>query len=91
MSVHDDQKTIHALHKKWSFLLRISSVNVTKSQGTADLLTFTAEIINGKFQFLCSDGDQNLQQKFDTEVIIARDNIENALKNLVSSIFKWSL
>ena len=31
-------------YKKWSFLLRISSVNVTKS----------AEIINGKLHFLCS-------------------------------------
>ena len=29
------------LHKKWSFPLRISSVNVTKSAETADLVTFT--------------------------------------------------
>ena len=35
-----------ALHKKWSFPLRISSVNVT----------FTEEILNWKFQFLCSVG-----------------------------------
>ena len=35
-----------ALHKKWSFPLRISSVNVT----------FTEETLNWKFQFLCSVG-----------------------------------
>ena len=38
------------LHKKWSFPLRISSVNVIKS----DLVTFTEEILNGKLRFLCS-------------------------------------
>ena len=36
------------------FPLKISSVNVTKSAGTADLVTFTEEILNGKLQFLCS-------------------------------------
>ena len=35
--------------KKWSFPLRISSVNVT-----SDLVTFTEEILNGKLHFLCS-------------------------------------
>ena len=39
-----------ALHKKWSFPLRISSVNETK---TADLVTFTEEILNGKLPFFC--------------------------------------
>ena len=43
-----------ALHKKWSFPLRISSVNVTKSAETADLVTFTEEMINGTLHFLCS-------------------------------------
>ena len=45
------------LHKKLSFPLRISSVNVTKSaypQETADLVTFTKEILYGKFHFLHS-------------------------------------
>ena len=37
-----------SLYKKWSFLLRISSV-------TADLVTVTEEILNGKLHFfLCS-------------------------------------
>ena len=37
--------------KKWSFPLRISSVNVTKS---AVLVSFTEETLNGKLHFLCS-------------------------------------
>ena len=52
-----------SLHKKWSFPLRIPSVNVTKSevswhsfmaQFTADLVTFTEEILDGKLHFLYS-------------------------------------
>ena len=39
-----------SLHKKCSFLLRISSVNVTKPQFPE--VTFTAEILNGKLHFL---------------------------------------
>ena len=42
------------LHKKWSFPFRISSVNVNNPQETADLVTFTEEILNGKLHFLCS-------------------------------------
>ena len=42
------------LHKKWSFQLRIFSINVSKSARTADLVTFTEEILIGKLQFLCS-------------------------------------
>ena len=38
----------HSLHKKWSFPLRISSVNVTKSTGHCGEL-------NGELHFLCSD------------------------------------
>ena len=41
----------NALHKKWGFPLRISSVNVTKS----DLAIFTEEILDGKLHSLCSD------------------------------------
>ena len=52
-----------SLHKKWSFPLRIPSVNVTKSavswhsflaQFAADLVTFTEAILNGKHHFLYS-------------------------------------
>ena len=42
------------VHKKGSFPLRISLINVTKSTKTADLVTFTEEILNGKLQFLRS-------------------------------------
>ena len=43
-----------SLLRKWSFPLRISSVNVTKSLEIADLVTFTEEILVGKLHFLCS-------------------------------------
>ena len=42
------------LHEKWSFPLRISSVNVTKSTVPCCLATFTEEILNGELHFLCS-------------------------------------
>ena len=45
----------YSLHKKWGFPLSISSLNVTKSAGNCDLVTFTEEILNGKLHFLCSD------------------------------------
>ena len=38
------------LHKKWSFRLKISSVNVTINP--ADSVTFTEEIFNGKLLFI---------------------------------------
>ena len=47
-------KWLFFLHKKWSFPLPISSVNVTKLQETANLVTFTEEIDNGKLRFLRS-------------------------------------
>ena len=42
--------------QKWRFPLRISSVNMTKSGGSADLVTFTEDILSGKLHyfFLCS-------------------------------------
>ena len=40
------------LHKKWSFPLRISSVNVTNQQFPADLVTFSEEMLNGKLHIL---------------------------------------
>ena len=46
-------KISKTLYKKYSFPLRISSVNVTKSAG--NLVTFTEEILNGKPRFLCSE------------------------------------
>ena len=44
------QMTI-SVHKKWSFPLRISSINVTKSIGNCG---FTEEILNEKLHFLSS-------------------------------------
>ena len=47
-------KLDHVTAQKISFLLGISSANVTKPQETADMVTFTEEILNGKLHFLCS-------------------------------------
>ena len=47
---------LKTLHKKWSFPLKISSVNVNVNP---DLVTFTEEIFNGKFNFLCSESCSN--------------------------------
>ena len=47
-------KSTLPLYKEWSFPLRISSVNVSKAQFPADLVTFIEEILNGKLHFLCS-------------------------------------
>ena len=47
--------SLETVLKRWSFLLRISSVNVTKQQETVDLVTFTEKIFNGKLHFLCSE------------------------------------
>ena len=44
----------HSLHKNWRFLLRISSLNERNPQESADLATFTEEILNGKLHFLWS-------------------------------------
>ena len=43
-----------SLHKKLSFPLSISSVNVTNRQKTADLVPFTEEILNGKLHHFCA-------------------------------------
>ena len=52
---------LFALHKKWSFPLRISSVNVPSTQFPADLVTFTEEMFNGKLHFLCSVSSNSLK------------------------------
>ena len=43
-----------SLHKLWSFQLKISSVNVTKSSGNCGSGYFTEEILNGKLHLLCN-------------------------------------
>ena len=44
------------LHKKQSFPLRISSVNLTKSAGNCGFDRINEEILNEKLQFLFSGG-----------------------------------
>ena len=48
------QTKVQPLHKKRSFPLTISSVNVTKSTVSCvtDLVTFTEEVLNRKLHFL---------------------------------------
>ena len=52
----NDQWMINALHKKWSFSLRISSVNVTKSTENCRFGHIYWKNPDGKLHFLCSDG-----------------------------------
>ena len=40
-----------SLHKKWSFPLTISSINVAKSAVSCGLVTFTEETLDGKLHF----------------------------------------
>ena len=40
--------------EKWSFQLKISSVNVTKSPGNCGFGHISEEMLNGKLHFLCS-------------------------------------
>ena len=48
------RRFVNTLHKKWSFLLRISSVNVTKCVVSSGFVLFTEKILNGTLHFLCS-------------------------------------
>ena len=41
-------------NKEWSFPLKISSVNVTKSSIICGFGPFAEEIVSGKLHFLCS-------------------------------------
>ena len=53
------KKTKHSLCKKWSFPLRIYSVNVTKSAGNCG-----NEILNGKLHFLRNDSKKTYFYSF---------------------------
>ena len=45
----------YALHEKWSFPLRISSANETKTAGNCGFGHVYWKVFNGKLYFLCSD------------------------------------
>ena len=53
-------------HKKWSFQLRISSVNVTK------------EILNGKLHFLCSVNIYDYRKMRTSPQVVSCNNCYNA-------------
>ena len=77
----DEQIT--TLHKKWSFPVEISSVNVTNPQETADLVTFTEEILNGKPHFLCSSNARNAAK---AAAVNAANDVANNAKNQIKGI-----
>ena len=66
MECTSSRVTLDSLHKKWSLLSRISSVNVTLE--TTDLVTFAEEILNRKFCFLCSDYEMPLSKVMQVRV-----------------------
>ena len=61
--------------QKMKFPLRISSVNVTKSQFLADLVTFTEEIHDGKLHYLCSDISVSCKYKTSEKPLLVSSNI----------------
>ena len=71
--------------KKWSFPLRISSVNVTKSAG----------ILNGKLIFLCSEGLRKTWKPFicidNWKLIFGRKLKLSCISNRVKSNFHLTL
>ena len=42
------------MHKKWSFPLRIFSLNVAKPEDSCGFVTLMEETLNGKLHFMCS-------------------------------------
>ena len=65
-----------SLNKKWSFPLRIFSVNVT-----ADLVTYTEEILIGKLHFLCSVCSESCNRIISTERKWLIERLGRLLKN----------
>ena len=76
------------LHKKWSFPLRISSVNMTKLHFPADLVTLTEEILNGKLHFLCSE--QSGQSILPTRVKATKSRF-NEIQSIITEAKKSGL
>ena len=78
-----------SLHKKWSFLLKISPVNVTKSAVSAYLVTVTGEILNEKLQFLCSDFSRSVITSTDLDIHenYTAENMKFSIKDFVSKMW----
>ena len=74
--------------KKWGFPLSISSVNVTKPQETADLVTFTEEILMEDFIF-CAVGRKYIAafQYLQNQNYKSRLIFSQKLTNLLTIIF----
>ena len=50
----------HTMHEKWSFLLRICSVSVTKSGNSCQFGHISEEVLNKNLHFLCSGNLQGV-------------------------------
>ena len=89
---------LKTLHKNW-FLLRISSLNLTKSAGNCGIGLITEEILNRKLHFFVQWGfirlvgfDFNLTWGFwlsvtDTKSYFALEKCDHALPHLTISFF----
>ena len=91
-SIHEKSLRItyqdNTVRRKWSFLLRISPVNVTKSAVSGKLVKFTGEILNGKFHFLCTDAS-TFQELLNEEHFVSIRHINVHL--LATEMFKVPL
>ena len=91
-SIHEKSLRItyqdNTVRRKWSFLLRISPVNVTKSAVYGKLVKLTGEILNGKFHFLCTDAS-TFQELLNGEHFVSIRHINVHL--LATEMFKVPL
>ena len=78
------------LYKKWGFPLRISSVNVTKSAVSCDLVTFTEKILNRKLYFfvLCNFNMMKGLVTFDSSWTITTYSACAQELNITTTIFR---
>ena len=78
------------LHKNWSFALTISSVNVSKSAVSLDLVTFTKEILNGKLHFSCSVSNIN-SYKYGNFIYCMSEKLAISLSLGLPNIIKYAI
>ena len=75
------------LHKKWSFPLRVSSVNVTKSAVSCEFGHVYWKILNGKLHFLCSDKRKIEPTRFINSYLWDHCFVNNFLWSTIVSFF----
>ena len=78
--------------QRYSLSIKDFFINVTKSVGTADLVTFTEETLNGKLHFfLCSENGMKIKLSIVTKqhktLEISRERIKIIKKLQLSRVF----